>query len=638
VNSNLKRLGFGFLPACIVAIATAVPAPAHAENLFDMLFGNQRARQPQYGRDYDPNYRQYHDRRGFYDQRYQQPQNQPPPDYKPAKISSPIYYTYKPEAIVKVDFSKTLAVPAPSGLAPSLGGNDFFEARDALKTIDISIDKPIASALDAYYAKHPSFIWVTGYSANDKARAVIGVLAQAEEEGLSPADYSVQMPQAGFDMENIAGRRAELMRFEMSLSAKVLRYIRDVHSGRINPNLISGYHDFPAKDLDLEGALSQLDHASDVATYLETRHPANDKYAELKTELAALRASSDNDLVIHDLSLLKPGQSDPEFPKVIKIIERKSPESVRTEYADILNSYDGSEEYSQDLVPLIKAAQKAAGTSADGVIGRMTIKALFGVSKQDKIEKVEMAMERLRWLPSELGSRRVFVNQPAFMAYYINNGKTQLATKVVVGKKTNQTSFFYDQIEEVVYNPYWGVPQSILINEMLPKLLEDPSYLDRAGYEVTTNSGEVIPSAYIDWWQYRDKIPYNVRQLPGEANALGDLKILFPNKHAIYMHDTPAKNLFSRDMRAYSHGCIRLEKPREMAAAVLGTQVSHIDSELGMGHSTEKVPVKIPVYVSYFTAWPDDDGVVHYYSDVYDRDQYLMKAIDVVTETRSASG
>lgn len=626
------------MPVCVAAIAAALPAPAHAENLFDMLFGNQRTRQPYYQRDYDPNFRRYNDRRGFYNQRYDDRPNQPPADYKPAKIKSPIYYTYKPEAIVRVDFSRTLALPAPSGLAPSLGGNGFFEARDALKTIDISIDKPIAKALDAYYSKHPGFIWVTGYSANDKARAAIGVLQRADEEGLSPADYSVKLPAPGFNMENIAARRAELMRFEMSLSAKLLRYISDVHDGRINPNLISGYHDFPSKDLDLEGALAQAENVNDISTYLETRHPANEQYAQLRAELAKLQETSEKDIVIRNLSLLKPGQSDPEFPKVIKIIERKSPESVRNEYADLLSSYNGSEEYSPDLVPLIKAAQKAAGTTADGIIGRMTIKALFGVSKQDKIEKVELAMERLRWLPSDLGSRRVFVNQPAFMAYYINGGKVQLSTKVVVGKKTNQTSFFYDQIEEVVYNPYWGVPQSILINEMLPKLLEDPSYLDRAGYEVTTDSGERIPSAYIDWWQYRDKIPYNVRQLPGEANALGDLKILFPNKHAIYMHDTPAKNLFSRDMRAYSHGCIRLEKPREMAAAVLGTQVSHINSELSMGHSTEKVPVKIPVYVSYFTAWPDDDGVIHYYTDVYGRDDHLMKAIEAVSETRSASG
>jgi murein L,D-transpeptidase YcbB/YkuD len=634
----MKRIGSRFFPAFVVAIAAAMPVPVQAENLFDMLFGNQRARQPYYGRDYDPNYRQLHDRRGFYNQQYDNRRYQLPPDYKPAKVSAPIYYTYKPEAIVKVDFSKTLAAPTPSTLAPSLGDNGFFEARDALNTMDISIDKPIAKALDDYYSKHPGFIWVSGYSANAKAEDAIDILSRAEEEGLSPADYSVQRPANGFDLSDIAARRAELMRFEMSLSAKVLRYIRDVHSGRINPNLLSGYHDFPSKNLDMEGALAALDGHGDVAAYLESMHPANQQYAELKTELADLRESSENDIVINNMSLLKPGQSDPEFPKVIKIIEHRSPEPVLTEFADLLSVYNGTDEYSEDFVPLIKAAQKAAGTTPDGVIGRMTIKALFGTSKQDKIDKVVMAMERLRWLPSELGARRVFINQPAFMAYYINGGKTQLSTKVVVGKKSNQTSFFYDQIEEVVYNPYWGVPQSILINEMLPKLLEDPSYLDRAGYEITTDSGEVIPSSYIDWWQYRDKIPYNVRQLPGEANALGDLKILFPNKHAIYMHDTPAKNLFSRDMRAYSHGCIRLEKPREMAAAVLGTQVSHINGELRMGHSTEKVPVKIPVYVSYFTAWPDDEGVVHYYPDVYDRDRYLMKAVNAVTDTRSASG
>ncbi|ODT05988.1 MAG: hypothetical protein ABS58_13560 [Mesorhizobium sp. SCN 65-20] len=209
--------------------------------------------------------------------------------------------------------------------------------------------------------------------------------------------------------------------------------------------------------------------------------------------------------------------------------------------------------------------------------------------------------------------------------------------KTVIGKTTNQTSFFQDEIEQVDYNPYWGVPQSIIVNEMLPRLRSDPGYLDRAGYEVTDSSGRRIPSSAINWGQYGAKVPYSVRQAPSEANALGELKILFPNKHAIYMHDTPQKDLFNRDNRAFSHGCIRLSDPRGMAAAVLGTTVDHVAEKLKEGHSSEKVTRKIPVYVAYFTAWPELNGKVDYFADVYDRDARMKEAMAKTDAARAPS-
>jgi murein L,D-transpeptidase YcbB/YkuD len=218
---------------------------------------------------------------------------------------------------------------------------------------------------------------------------------------------------------------------------------------------------------------------------------------------------------------------------------------------------------------------------------------------------------------------------------FTKDGQQLLSMRAVVGRPANQTTFFYDQIEEVVFNPYWGVPQSIIVNEMLPRLVNDPGYLDRAGYEVTDMKGRHIPSASIDWGRYGTHIPYNVRQVPSDDNALGELKILFPNKHAIYMHDTPAKSLFKRDVRAFSHGCVRLQEPRQMAAAVLGTSVDAIAAKLKQGHSSQKVPVKIPVYVSYFTAWPDADGKVQFYDDVYGRDAHLTEAMQKTDAVRA---
>ena len=422
-------------------------------------------------------------------------------------------------------------------------------------------------------------------------------------------------------------RTAELVRFEMTLSARVLRYVRDAQSGRVDPNRISGYHDFPAKPLDLPGVLDTLAHTDEVQTYLESRHPQNAEYQALRVELEALRASEEDTIVVDPKLLLKPGETSAELPKLLQIVAEGLDDEFGGDHGETLATFGKSETYIPELVPVVKEVQKRAGLKPDGVVGPRTVASLAGTPKADRIDKVVFALEQLRWLPSDLGSPRVFINEPAFTASYIEGGEEKLKMNVVVGKPSNQTSFFYDEIEQVDYNPYWGVPRSILVNEMLPRLRGDPGYLDRAGYEVSDSKGRRIPSSSINWGAYGSNIPFDVRQTPSEANALGELKILFPNKHAIYMHDTPQKALFEQDMRAFSHGCVRLANPRGMAAAVLGTDVDYIAEKLKQGHSSEKVTRKIPVYVAYFTAWPTLSGKVEYFHDVYARDERLKTAI-----------
>jgi murein L,D-transpeptidase YcbB/YkuD len=249
-----------------------------------------------------------------------------------------------------------------------------------------------------------------------------------------------------------------------------------------------------------------------------------------------------------------------------------------------------------------------------------------------------MALEQLRWLPRELGTRYVFLNQPAFEVSYFNGAGAPLTMRAIIGKPNAQTYFFTDRIKEITYNPYWNVPRSIVINEMLPKLWRDPSYLDRLGYEVSNSRGREVASSAVDWAAVAtQQVGIDVRQPPGRGNALGRLKIDFPNKHAIYLHDTNQKHLFAREQRALSHGCVRLEHPREMAAALLGARVADVDRKIATGaNQTERVPGDIPVYLTYFTAWPDAQGNVRYYKDVYDRDAHLTKAIAKTREARSA--
>ena len=615
------------LPIAIAATLAFGQQPASAQGLFDMLFGGGIRHNPQ---------------------------GEFPPPPKPrkvgpaapaggggARISSPTYNTYRADRLVRVDFKSLLPAPQPAtaqdaAFVPSVTGNMFRDAMAGLGDYELFAEPDIAKALIAYYSANPDFIWVSDNAPNSKAQDAVRVLGEAASYGLTPGDYSVDVPVVA-SSATPEERTKELVRFEMALSARVLRYAHDAQSGRVDPNRMTGYYDFPAKPLDLEGVLKTLAHTQEVRTYLESRHPQNAEYQALRVELEALEASEENEIVVDPKLLLKPGETSPELPKLLTLISRNLDDEMGGSYGEVLARLGKSELYDPELVPVIKAVQQRAGMKGDGVIGPRTVASLAGASKADKVEKVKVALEELRWMPSDLGSPRVFINQPAFTASYIDNGEEKLKTRAVIGRVTNQTAFFYNQIKQVDFHPYWGVPQSIIVNEMLPRLRSDPGYLDRAGYEVTDTRGKRIPSSAVDWGAYGANIPFSVRQQPSEANALGELKILFPNKHAIYMHDTPQKSFFARDMRALSHGCVRLQDPRGMAAAVLGTSVDDIAEKLKHGHSTENVTRVIPVYVAYFTAWPDTSGKVEYFDDVYDRDTKLMQALDATEAVRTPS-
>jgi L,D-transpeptidase YcbB len=236
-------------------------------------------------------------------------------------------------------------------------------------------------------------------------------------------------------------------------------------------------------------------------------------------------------------------------------------------------------------------------------------------------------MERLRWLPKNLGERHVFVNQAAFEVNVMDHGASVWKSRVVVGKPMTQTYAFSDQISTVVFNPTWGVPASIIINEYGPKSRRDPSYLDRNGFVVTDLSGNQVSSSSVDWWGMGKNPKFGVQQPSGAGNALGELKFLFPNAHDIYMHDTPSKELFASNMRAFSHGCVRVQNPREFAQTLLGWSADKVASNIAQGDShSVALPQKVPVHLTYFTAWSDANGNIQYYGDIYGRDASLQKA------------
>ena len=460
-------------------------------------------------------------------------------------------------------------------------------------------------------------------------------LGNADVFGLEPGNYAVQMPDLA-SAEDADARKAALMQFELALSAKVLSYMQDAKRGRVDPNRISEFHDLKRNPVDLDAAINDLSGSGDVASLMESYNPQNEFFKEMMTTLAELRSSDDEvePIVFTGRVFIRPGATNENVPNLVKAIERKASPELKVEHADTFAAYDGSDEYSPELVALVKDFQKSEGLYVDGVVGPNTLRAFELETNEDMAQKVLDSMERLRWLPDDLGARYVLINQPGYRVYYHDDNGESFDMGVVVGNPTNQTYFFRDEIETVEFNPYWGLPRSIVVNEYLPKLRANPGYFDQIGYEVSYN-GRRVSSSSVNW---AAAPMVDVRQPPGERNALGQLKILFPNDHAIYMHDTPQKSYFERDVRALSHGCVRLSDPKKMAAAVLGVPESDVDANIATGENMPvDVPDKFPVYVAYFTAWPDANGEMQYYDDVYKRDMYLKRAMDAESEARTGS-
>ncbi len=578
------------------------------------------------------------------------------PPVQRVTVKGPQVYDYKPDALVNVDFSAldmqvTAATepasgdPRTSSMSPirpqvqekTPGERAFDAATNYLKSVNIKAEKEIAQAIVDYYSNHRSFMWSADDKVLERAKDVAAFFARADEDGLNPDEYAVTIPADSFDATVEAERQQKLAEFEIRMSARALRYAIDAGEGRIVADRLSGFHDLPRDRVDPKAVLEKLASDNDPAAYLHSFQPSNEQYAALKRELANTEPPSAEPIHISLNGIIKPGDTNDELSKVIALISRHAPASYLAEHKQVLDTHASGGVYGPELVAAVKDYQKLAGRVPDGIIGRSTVSALQGEQSSIKRDRILYSMERLRWLPHDFGSRYVMVNQPAYRAEYYEGGKEKLAMNVVIGSPTHQTYFFYNKVQTVVFNPSWGVPRSIILNEMLPKVMRDRSYLDRNGYEVYADGKKVSASA-VNWRAVAaGQAHVGIRQKPSLDNALGELKILFPNTHDIYMHDTPAKSYFSRDMRALSHGCIRLERPRDMAAAVLGTSVTDLGKYFGKNERGIKVKDPVPVFISYFTAWPEADGKVHYYGDVYGRDSGLQKAFDKTAASRLAA-
>ncbi|MGH6906362.1 MAG: L,D-transpeptidase family protein [Aestuariivirga sp.] len=527
--------------------------------------------------------------------------------------------TYAADKLVPLS-GTSIKKPRPADPAAAA----LYDALTA-KDLGIRILPEIRQAmLDHYRARgfHP--LWIDQGKVAARSSAVLKVLASAAEEGMQPANF---LPPALSDFAAVErlgeSGLAELARFDLGLTAMSLKYARDVSGGQFDPRRLSRYNDITPERGSTPHDLNMLAWSPYPDLYLRELQPKHPAYGAMRAELAKLRKEMSETAFVPIATgqRVKLGQTDSRIPAVR--VRLASLDRSATPVAD-----DADDMLDSDLSGALKEFQKTAGIKATGRLDNSTVKALNNHGDVRNLRRLANNMERMRWLPKQLGSRHVFVNPAAFQVQVMEGQSEIWRSKIIVGKPNTQTAAFHDEIETVVFNPSWGVPPSIIANEYLPKLWSDPSYLDRIGFKVTTASGRQVASSDIDWWAYERKVPFNIQQPPGADNALGELKFLFPNTHNIYMHDTPTKNLFAKDVMTFSHGCIRVENPREFATILLGWARSKVDANTESGNS-QTVPLasKVPVHITYFTAWPDETGKIQYFNDIYGRDAAMDKAV-----------
>ncbi|ODN68648.1 L,D-transpeptidase family protein [Methylobrevis pamukkalensis] len=277
----------------------------------------------------------------------------------------------------------------------------------------------------------------------------------------------------------------------------------------------------------------------------------------------------------------------------------------------------------------MRAFQKTAGLSDDAIIGPRTLAVLNGEDRDEEAEIIAN-MEMWRWMPRDLGTDYILVNVPEFTLRVVRGGTVAHTARVVVGTERNQTPIFSHKMEYIVVNPYWNVPVSIATKEMLREIQANPAgYFMRHGYEAVYE-GKVVDPTMI-WWDESTIRKVRIRQPPGEANALGNIKFMFPNEHAVYLHDTPSRSLFGRNFRAYSHGCVRVDEPFAFAEAILAGEpdvtVDQLKAMVGGKERHINLKHGLPVHLAYFTTWVDDAGVLQMRDDLYGHTKAVKTAL-----------
>jgi L,D-transpeptidase YcbB len=487
-----------------------------------------------------------------------------------------------------------------------------------------------ADAQSFYEAGGYALAWSRDAKPTARAQELIAILAQAEYKGLGPEDYDASRWNERIQR---LGEPAMAARFDAALTVCLLRYVSDLRVGRINPAHRKFDVAVRGSSLDLAQFLRQdLLASADVKADLELVEPPFLRYRRTRDLLAhylELERAGDGDAVPVPAKTVEAGGH---YVGVVQLAQRLRQLGDLASDANV----PAEETYQEPLVAAVRHFQERHGLAADGKLGAQTVKTI-NVPLQFRVGQLELTMERWRRLPPEFAQPPVVVNIPEFrLRAFEDNGVLALSMNVIVGKAMrHETPIFTKDMQYVVFRPYWNVPPSIQRSEIVPAIERDRSYVARKGYEVTTYGGAVVTDGVISdevLEQLRAR-KLAVRQKPGPDNALGLVKLIFPNEFNVYLHSTPSQQLFARNRRDFSHGCIRVEKPDELSTWALrrneGWDLARVQATMQGGKDNVQVNLSrpIPVLILYGTAVPEEDGSVHFFEDIYGHDAALRKAL-----------
>ena len=462
-------------------------------------------------------------------------------------------------------------------------------------------------------------LWVRDNGPKAKAQDVLEVFRNAGKVGLNPNNYRI----AQIERMMAAKTPRELAELELLLSRAFIDFGRDINRGVVLPNEASRENAITSKELGALNLIDGAENADYIADYVRTLEPQSPEYQRLKGALATYRdiAKKGGFPVIPKGPALKPGMNDKRVPLIRQylLLVGDLPAGAGKD----------SDLYDPDLLAAVKWFQFRHGLTDDGILAATTFEAM-AVPVASRIRQIELNLERRRWMDDDLGPYYILVNVADQELKVVKDGKTVHTAKVVVGKPYTRTPVFSEKMKYVVLNPFWNVPPNIANGEYLPKLKRNPGALSRERIRVFNASGNQVDPYSVNW-SAMSRMPYSLRQDSGAKNALGKVKFMFPNKFNVYLHDTPSKSLFDKDLRIFSHGCMRVQDPLDLAALILadeGWTRERIDNTVAQGgQRIISLKQQIPVHVTYLTAWVNKDGAVNFRRDPYNRDEQLAEAL-----------
>jgi murein L,D-transpeptidase YcbB/YkuD len=494
-------------------------------------------------------------------------------------------------------------------------------------------DKHVQKFYESYGYSLP---WVRGMQPTAQAEQVISLLLQGEQRGLAAEDYdgprwsdrlAKLKPSAAQPSE------ADAVRFDAALTVCVMRYISDLHIGKVNPKHFDFGLDVDTKKYDLpEFTKESVVDAPDVASVLakvEPPYPGYQRTIQALHSYLGFAKEYDGKPLPAIQKTVGPGDSYPGVPQLIRLLRL-----LGDLPADASVPSDGTL-YQGPLVDAVKNLQRRHGRAPDGKITAQTL-ADLNVPISARVRQMQLTLERWRWLPVSYQQTPIVANIPEFhLRVYDDKFRIAMQMNVVVGKAyDHNTPVFSDTMQYVVFRPYWSVPYSIAKAEFLPRIARDPDYLAKKGFEVVNSRQEVVTSGTVtsDVLSQLRAGKLFIRQLTGPKNSLGLVKFIFPNSYNVYMHDTPAQEFFAKSRRDFSHGCIRLEKPDDLAVWVLrdnpGWDTARVRAAMnGTPNQQVNLAHPIPVLILYATVIVTEDGIVHFYDDIYGHDAALEKVL-----------